>query len=68
MYVTRKLTGQVVGQDVPAITVELYLSCLPNGVYGLENDYGVEVAECRVRRGRVSKRPVGTLQNEAAGG
>jgi len=67
MYITRKLTGRVVGQDVPEATVDLYLSCLPTGVYGLENDYGIEVAEVRVRRGKVSYSPVGTLKLEAVG-
>jgi len=51
-WVTRKATGKVVGRNVPEATLELFLSVLPAGVYGVENADGVELTLATVKRGR----------------
>ena len=52
-WVTRKLTGKVVGWNVPEDSIDVYLSCLPTGVYALEDSDGNELNEVKVRAGRV---------------
>ena len=51
--VTRKMTGKVVGRNVPQDSLEVYLSTLPSGVYGVEDSDGKE-REVTVKAGRVS--------------
>lgn len=66
-YVTRKLTGKVVGRMVPEDTIETYLSVLPAGVYAIEDSDGNELNEVRVRAGCVEYRYgwLGTIKNAA---
>ena len=52
-YVTRKLTGKVVGRNVSEESLDTYLSTLPTGVYGLEDSDGNELNEITVKAGRV---------------
>ena len=52
-WVVRKMTGKVVGRNVPEESLELYLSVLPAGVYGVEDSDGNEINEVAVRNGRV---------------
>jgi len=52
--VTRKLSGKVVGRNVPQDSLDAYLSSLPSGVYGVEDSDGNEVREVTVKAGRVS--------------
>ena len=53
-WVTRKMTGKVVGRNVPQDSLDAYLSTLPSGVYGVEDSEGNEVREVTVKAGRVS--------------
>jgi hypothetical protein len=55
-WVTRKMTGKVVGRNVPEELLGVYLSTLPTGVYALEDSDGNEVREVTVKAGRVSTR------------
>lgn len=52
-WVTRKLTGKVVGRKIPEDTLEVYLSTLPTGVYAVEDSDGNELNEVAVKKGRV---------------
>ncbi len=52
-WVTRKMTGKIVGRNVPHDALEAYLSTLPSGVYGVEDSQGNE-REVTVKSGRVS--------------
>ena len=52
-WVTRKMTGKVVGRDVLEDSIDMYLSTLPTGIYALEDSDGNELNEVRVRAGRV---------------
>jgi hypothetical protein len=52
-WVTRKMTGKIVGRNVPQEALEAYLSTLPSGVYGVEDSQGKET-EVTVKSGRVS--------------
>jgi hypothetical protein len=52
-WVTRKMTGKIVGRNVPQEALEAYLSTLPSGVYGVEDSQGNET-EVTVKAGRVS--------------
>jgi hypothetical protein len=52
-WVTRKLTGKVVGRNVSEDSIDVYLSVLPAGVYAIEDSDGNELNEVRVRAGRV---------------
>ena len=52
--VTRKMSGKVVGRNVPQESLEAYLSAMPSGVYGLEDSDGNEVNQVTVKAGRVS--------------
>jgi hypothetical protein len=52
-WVTRKLTEKVVGRNVPEDSIDTYLSCLPAGVYAIEDSDGNELNEVKVRAGRV---------------
>jgi len=52
-WVTRKLTGKVVGRDVPEDSIDTYLACLPAGVYAIEDSDGNELNEVKVRAGRI---------------
>jgi len=47
------MTGKVVGRNVPQDSLEVYLSTLPSGVYGVEDSDGKE-REVTVKAGRVS--------------
>ena len=60
MTIVRKATEKVVGRNVPDANVQLYLACLPTGVYSLENSDGVEIAVATVSRGKVRITPVVT--------
>ncbi len=53
-YVTRKLTGKVVGRKVPEESLDLYLSTLPTSVYGIEDSDGNELYLVTVRAGRIT--------------
>ena len=53
-WVTRKMTGKVVGRNVPQDSLDAYLSNLPTGVYALEDSDGNEVRQVTVKAGRVS--------------
>jgi hypothetical protein len=53
MTITRKMTGKVVGRDVPVVQLELVLANLPAGVYGIENADGAELTTATVKSGRV---------------
>ena len=50
-YITRKKTGKVVGRNIPADEVEMYLSTLPTGVYGVEDSDGNEIRVVTVKAG-----------------
>jgi hypothetical protein len=52
-WVTRKLTGKVVGRRIPEDSLETYLAVLPAGVYAIEDSDGNELNEVKVRAGRV---------------
>jgi hypothetical protein len=52
--VIRKMTGKVVGRNVPHDSLDSYLATLPTGVYGVEDSEGNEVREVTVKAGRVS--------------
>lgn len=52
-WVTRKATGKVVGRNVSEDSLELFLSVLPTGVYGIEDSDGNELNLVTVKRGRV---------------
>ncbi len=52
--VTRKMSGKVVGRNVPQESLEAHLSAMPSGVYGLEDSDGNEVNQATVKAGRVS--------------
>ena len=39
-WVTRKMTGKIVGRNVSQDALEAYLSTLPSGVYGVEDSQG----------------------------
>jgi hypothetical protein len=60
MTITRKMTGKVVGRDVPVVQLDLILSNLPAGVYGIENADGAELTTATVKSGRA------TIANPAA--
>jgi len=51
-WVTRKMTGKIVGRNVPQEALEAYLSTLPSGVYGVEDSQGKET-EVTVKSGRI---------------
>ena len=51
-WVTRKMTGKVVGRNVPEESLEAYLSTLPSGVYGVEDSDGQRSQEVTVKAGR----------------
>ena len=53
MYVTRKATGKVLGWDVSANGLDLYLAALPRGVYSVEDSNGNELKLATVKGGRV---------------
>lgn len=55
-YVTRKARGKVVGRNVSDDSLDLFLSVLPTGVYGIEDSAGNEIALATVRKGRVCRR------------
>jgi hypothetical protein len=52
-YITRKLTGKIVGRDVAEDSLDLVLANLPAGVYGVEDSDGKELNVATVRAGRV---------------
>jgi hypothetical protein len=52
-WIVRKLTGKVVGRKVSEDSIDVYLSVLPAGVYGIEDSDGNELNEVRVRAGHV---------------
>ncbi len=55
-WITRKMTGKCVGRNVSEESLELVLSALPAGVYGVEDSDGNEVNVAVVKRGRVEYR------------
>jgi hypothetical protein len=55
-WITRKMTGKCVGRNVSAESLELVLSVLPAGVYGIEDSDGNELNVAVVKRGRVEYR------------
>lgn len=52
-WVTRKATGKLVGRNVPEESLELFLSVLPAGVYGIEDSDGNDINVATVKCGRV---------------
>jgi hypothetical protein len=71
-YVTRKATDEVVGRKVPEESLDLYLSVLPAGVYGVEDSDGNELNVVTVSHGRISyaehhgRRPEETVLSNGA--
>lgn len=61
VQVVRKATGRMVGANVPEERLELYLACLPPGVYGIENAEGAETALATVCKGKVRVNPIVTV-------
>jgi len=58
VQVVRKATSRMVGVNVPEERLELYLACLPPGVYSIENAEGAETALAMVCKGKVRVQPV----------
>ena len=52
-FITRKLTGQIVGRNVAPELLELVLCSLPTGAYAVEDSDGRELNLATVKRGRV---------------
>jgi hypothetical protein len=52
-WVTRKMTGRVVGRNVPDSSLDTFLSVLPTGCYGIEDVDGNEITFAVVRKGCV---------------
>jgi hypothetical protein len=55
-YIRRKVTGQLHGRDVAEDSLDLVLSMMPAGVYGIEDSDGTELNVAVVRKGRVTYR------------
>jgi hypothetical protein len=55
-YITRKATGKVCGRNVSEDSLDLVLSAMPTGVYGVEDSDGNELNVATVRAGRVTYR------------
>ena len=55
-WITRKMTGKCVGRNVWEESLDMVLSALPAGVYGVEDSDGNEVNVAVVKRGRVEYR------------
>lgn len=53
MTITRKMTGRVVGMDIPVEQLTLVLGSMPRGVYSVDDNNGNECAEAKVRAGNV---------------
>lgn len=55
-WIIRKATEKLVGRHVSEECLELFLSTLPTGVYGVEDCDGNEINLATVKRGRVEFR------------
>ena len=67
LTVMRKKTGKRIGQVPTEAMLELFLSVLPIGVYGVEDSNGNEITVATVKGGRVKfadVRPVVTVAPE----
>lgn len=59
VWISRKLTSEMIAADVPEDQMIAVLSALPTGVYAIENAGGTEIAEAVVREGCITRFSIG---------
>lgn len=52
-WIIRKMTGKLVGRNVAKDSLDVVLSAMPPGVYGIEDSDGNEINVATVKHGRV---------------